>query len=100
MLVDIGHIPFKVRCPNLRPECYTPDGEFNKDYKFPGEDTTLEEIYSFFQLPPRIAKGTYEGNINFHVLIEGIEVEHIWTMGFLDPLGDDIEDKDRDDVWW
>jgi hypothetical protein len=100
VLVDIDHLPFKVRCPNLRPECYLPDGEFNKDFKFPGGKQPLEEVYDFFMLPKRIGVGTYEGNINFHVLIQGIEVEHVWTMGWLDPLGDDIADKPRDHHWW
>jgi hypothetical protein len=100
MLVDIDHVKFKVRCPNLRAECYTPEGDFNRDFVFPGEDETLEKIYQFFKLPKRIGVGIYESNLNMHNRIDGILVKDVHAMGFIHPLGTPLPDYTKTPHIW
>lgn len=66
MLVDIDHIPFRVRCPNLSEICYTGD-EPNHIHVAPFRD---------FLFPKRIQLGVYESNLNMGHAIDGIKVTY------------------------
>lgn len=103
MLVNVHHIPFGVRCPKIRRDVLTPEGHLNRDYVF-SDGIKMSDVYGFLELPEPADLGVYEGNVNLESCLDGIMVDHIGTMGFLDPKGNDLgtepRDRFRSRAWW